>query len=69
MAGTLGCYVQAEIKDRWELFGLTNYHVVRHAFEGAQVDADNAHPPLPWTLPYIGRTTTDSFRTNFRNLW
>lgn len=54
--GTLGCYVQIQSKPKgpWETFILTNYHVVRPAFDGFKRDSqDRLVAPAPGTALYI----------------
>ncbi|KAJ6787001.1 hypothetical protein PWT90_07426 [Aphanocladium album] len=41
--GTVTCYIQIQDQTgKWKLYGLTNYHVIRCAFEGLEVTADDS---------------------------
>lgn len=48
--GTLGCYleIQTQGNNTWTRYALTNYHVVRAAFDGLSLDAqENLNDPPP----------------------
>ncbi|KAJ2972985.1 hypothetical protein NQ176_g6852 [Zarea fungicola] len=44
MVGTLGCYVELQVDGKWQLFGLTNYHVIRAAIPGFKRTIDALVP-------------------------
>lgn len=52
IVGTLGCYVELKMKGVWSLYGLTNYHVIRHTLPGARLDAQNLNAPVMGSALY-----------------